>query len=332
MQGMENAVAQRLPIAIVQQPPVFLNLSASVALAKAIITEAARGGAKLVAFSETWLPGYPVWLDDAPGAALWGNPAAEALFAHLFAHSPTINGPEMTELAAQAHEAGIDVVIGLHERAGNTLYNTMALLGADGTRGLHRKLVPTHSERLIWGQGDGSTLSAWQRHYGMLGGLICWEHWMPLARAALHAQHETVHVAQWPAVHERHQLASRTYAFEGQCFVIAAGGVLTRDDVIDGFDSAGGDRLARGLLESIPNDKAFLKDGGSAVIAPDASYVLAPVALGRDLLFVEIDLALCDHGKLYLDTHGHYSRPDVFELHVNTRSNPGVRFSDAPDQ
>lgn len=320
-----------LPVAIVQQPPVFLNLAASVALAGQIIAEAARGGARLIAFSETWLPGYPVWLDDAPGAALWSNPAAEALFAHLFAHSPTLDGPEMTALAAIARKLGVDVVMGLHERAGNTLYNSTVLLGADGTRGLHRKLVPTYSERLIWGQGDGSTLAAWPRPYGTLGALICWEHWMPLARAAMHAQHEVIHIAQWPAVHERHQLASRTYAFEGQCHVIAAGCVLSRDDVLDGFSSAGGDPLARGLLESIPADKTILKEGGSAVITPDASYVLPPVALSRELLFAEIDLARRDHGKLYLDTHGHYSRPDVFELHVNTRAKAGVRFVDGPD-
>lgn len=151
---------------------------------------------------------------------------------------------------------------------------------------------------------------------------------MPLARAAMHAQHEVIHVAQWPAAGELHQMASRTYAFEGQCFVIVAGTVLTRDDVLAGFDSAGGDILARSLLESIPIDRSFLKDGGGAVIAPDASYVIAPVYGDTATLFAEIDLPACDKGKLYLDTHGHYARPDVFELIVNTRANSGVRFAD----
>lgn len=150
---------------------------------------------------------------------------------------------------------------------------------------------------------------------------------MPLARAAMHAQHETIHIAQWPAVGDLHQMASRTYAFEGQCFVIAAGTVLTRDDVLAGFDSAGGDALARSLLESIPDDLPFLKDGGGAVIAPDATYVVAPVHGNSSTLFAEIDLAACDTGKLYLDTHGHYARPDVFELTVNTRASLGVRFA-----
>ena len=150
---------------------------------------------------------------------------------------------------------------------------------------------------------------------------------MPLARATMHAQHEAIHIAQWPAVGELHQMASRTYAFEGQCFVIAAGTVLTREDVLQGFNSAGGDPVARSLLESIPDDRPFLKDGGGAVIAPDASYVVAPVHGDRTTLLAEIDLVTCNKGKLYLDTHGHYARPDIFQLTVDTHPRHGVRFS-----
>jgi nitrilase len=321
-------MSAQITIAVIQHPPVFLNLPASIRLAGELVADAATKGAKLVVFPESWLPGYPVWLDYAPGSALWGNPSAEALFAHLYQNSPTATGPEIAELLAIAATHNVDIVMGLHERAGSTLYNSMMMIGADGSTGIHRKLMPTHGERLIWGQGDGSTLSAWSRPYGKLGGLICWEHWMPLARAAMHAQHEVIHVAQWPAAGELHQMASRTYAFEGQCFVIVAGTVLTRDDVLAGFDSAGGDLLARSLLESIPDDLPFLKNGGGAVIAPDASYVVAPVHGDTATLFAEIDPAECDKGKLYLDTHGHYARPDVFELTVNIRPNPGVVFSD----
>ncbi len=321
-------MSAQIKIAVIQQPPVFLNLPASIRLAGELVADAATKGAKLVVFPESWLPGYPVWLDYAPGAALWGSPAAEALFAHLYANSPVADGPEIAELSAVAAAYDVDIVMGLHERVGNTLYNSMMMIGADSSTGIHRKLMPTHGERLIWGQGDGSTLSVWSRPYGVLGGLICWEHWMPLARAAMHAQHEAIHIAQWPAAGDLHQMASRTYAFEGQCFVIVAGTVLTRDDVLAGFDSAGGVLLARSLLESIPDDLPFLKNGGGGVIAPNASYVVAPVHGDSSTLFAEIDLAECDKGKLYLDTHGHYARPDVFELNVNTRANSGVRFSE----
>lgn len=315
-------------IAIIQQPPIFLNLAASLDLATALIAEAAAQHATLVVFPETWLTGYPVWLDFAPGAALWGNPAAEALFAHLYEHSPTIDGAEIASLASSAKEHSIDVVMGLHERSGNSLFNSMMMLGADGELGIHRKLMPTHGERLIWGQGDGSTLAAWQRSYGALGGLICWEHWMPLARAAMHAQHEIIHVAQWPEVHERHQVASRHYAFEGQCFVIAAGCVLTQQDVLDGFDSAQGPAIARELLATIPDNGAPLKNGGSAIIAPDMTYVMEPVFGEARTLFADIDLTVANAGKLYLDTHGHYARPDIFDLRIDTRTKPGVSFTE----
>ena len=219
--------------------------------------------------------------------------------------------------------------MGLHERSGASLYNTMLFVDTEGRRRIHRKLTPTYNERLIWAQGDGSTLEALPREYGVLGGLVCWEHWMPLVRAAMHAQHEAVHVAQWPAVTELHQIASRQYAFEGQCFVLASGCVLTRDDVLEGFDSLpAADPVARQLLESIPPARTVLKNGGSAVIAPDASYVAGPVYDDASTVFAELDLSRLGAGGLYLDTDGHYARPDVFELRVDTRARAGVRFGD----
>lgn len=315
-----------LTVALVQRPPVFLDLPASTARAVALVADAARDGADLVVFPETWLPGYPVWLDDAPDAARWGHGPAEALFRHLFQHSPALDGPELAALATAAVEHRADVVMGVHERRGGTLYNSIASFGRDGSRHLHRKLSPTYNERLIWGSGDGSTMGVWKRDYGVVGGLVCWEHWMPLVRAAMHAQEETLHVAQWPAVGERHQLASRTYAFEGQCFVLASGCVLTRDDVLEGFDSARGAPEARDLLASIPPEKHWLKDGGSAVIGPDAEYIVRPVYRDPATVTATIDPARAKR-SLYLDVHGHYARPDIFELHVNTTRRDGVRFT-----
>jgi predicted amidohydrolase len=164
----------------------------------------------------------------------------------------------------------------------------------------------------------------------VLGGLVCWEHWMPLTRAAMHAQTETVHVAQWPAVGEMHQIASRQYAFEGQCFVLATGCVLTRHDALEGFDSLPSpDPVARELLETIPPERVYLKDGGSAVIAPNGSYVVAPVYRDPCTLFADLDLSLVGPGRLYLDTTGHYARPDVFELRVDTRPKIGVLFGES---
>lgn len=322
-----------LPVAIVQHPPVFLNLEASLRRAETLVAEAAQAGAKLVAFPETWLPGYPVWLDEAPDAARWNHPGAKELYQLLAEQSLPVPGPQFDRLRALAAAHRVDLVMGAHERRGGTLYNTMLFLSADGERhALHRKLTPTYSERLIWGQGDGSTLATLDTEHGTLGGLICWEHWMPLARAAMHAKRELVHVAQWPAVGELHQLASRAYAFEGQCFVLAAGCVLSKADVLDGLASLGHtlghtSGPAFEMLASMSGEARHLyKTGGSAIIAPDASY-LAPPSHEAAILYAELDPGRVTQGHLVLDTAGHYARPDVFHLHVDTRPKEGVTYT-----
>jgi nitrilase len=307
-------------VGVIQQAPVFLNIEASLEKACALIKQAAGQGANVIAFPETWLSGYPVWLDFAPQAALWDHPPAKALYRLLVENSVTIPGKHLDRLLAIARKTGTYIVMGAHELLGGTLYNTMITVGRDGREfQLHRKLMPTYTERMIWGRGDGSTLAALHTPYGNLGGLICWEHWMPLARAAMHAQYETVHVAQWPAVKELHQLASRHYAFEGQCFVIAAGCVLTRGDVIEGINSLGQsvDEAVQ-LLEAMPGgDKDLILRGGSAVIAPDAGYLQGPVFGQPGIITAEIHLGRIAEGHLVLDTQGHYSRPDIFHLTVN---------------
>jgi nitrilase len=317
-------------VAVVQHPPVFLNLARSVERAVALTREAASQGAQVVVFPETWLPGYPVWLDDAPTAGLWDYAPAKALYQVLADNALTVPGPEFETLRALALETGVTLVMGAHERAGGTLYNTMLLIGGDGAYRIHRKLMPTYTERLVWGMGDGSTLDALATPFGPVGGLICWEHWMPLARAAMHATREVIHVAQWPGVKELHLLASRHYAFEGQCFVVAAGAVLTRGEMLDGFDSLalGSDHPARTLLDAIPGDAGtVLLRGGSAIIAPDTTYVVGPVVGEATTLHAELDLRRITQGHLALDVDGHYARPDVFQLTVHTEPQATVRFS-----
>ena len=316
-------------VAVVQHPPVFLNLEESLEKACVLIEGAAGQGANVIAFPETWLPGYPVWLDLAPQAALWDHPPAKALYRLLAENAVTIPGAHLERLLAVARKTGTYVVMGAHERVGGTLYNMMIYVSRDGREfQLHRKLMPTYTERMVWGRGDGSTLGVLNTAHGALGGLICWEHWMPLARAAMHARHETVHVAQWPAVRDLHQLASRHYAFEGQCFVVAAGCVLTRGDVIEGCRSLGrpGEEPLQ-LLETIPGgEEDLVLSGGSAIIAPDAGYVQGPVFDRPCILSAEIQPGRIAEGHLVLDTQGHYSRPDVFHLQVNDRPQSNVTF------
>lgn len=320
---MSNKTAK---IALIQEPPVYLNLAKSLEKAVSIAEEAAAGGARIIVFPETWLPGYPVWLDEAPKAALWDYGPAKRLFQYLSENSVEIPGPALEVLQNIAREKEVIVVIGVHERSGGTLYNTTVTIDSDGGYKIHRKLTPTYTERLVWGSGDGSTLEVTETPYGVLGGLICWEHWLPLARATMHSKKEVIHTAQFPTVHERHQIASRHYAFEGQCFVLASGCVLTKSDVLEGFDSLEtGDSEARELLESMENEQ--LQRGGSAVIAPDISYVVEPLYDDTSNVVAELDLDLVKQGALLLDTDGHYSRPDVFKLLVNDAANQNVRFA-----
>ncbi len=323
-----------LRVAVIQHAPVFLNLEASLEKARVLIEEAAGQGAHLIAFPETWLPGYPVWIDSSPKAALWGHPPAKALYRLLVENTLTIPGKHLQRLLDMAKETGAYVVMGAHERLGGTLYNTMIFVHRDGEEyRVHRKLMPTYTERLVWGQGDGSTLSVLETEYGNLGGLICWEHWMPLARAAMHAKGETVHVAQWPSVQDLHQVASRHYAFEGQCFVIAAGSVLTKAEILEGFFSLGkADSEGLELLEALPgdDDKPIMK-GGSAVIGPDSRYVAGPAFEEACIIYAELALDRITEGQQLLDTDGHYSRPDIFHLEVNEERQISVSFQRGED-
>src|SRR5437763_4726966 len=285
-------------VAIVQAAPVALDLAASMEKAVAWVRQAAKRGAKLVAFGETWLPGYPVWLDHCPDAALWNHGPSKDVFARLRRNSVEVPGAETERLAALAKELDLTLIIGVNERAGGTLYNSLLTFAPELVRH-HRKLVPTYSERMIWGQGDAKDLAA----ANCVGGLICWEHWMPLARQAMHDSHEEIPVAVWPTAHALHQIASRHYAFEGRCFVLACGAISRVRDLPPEL--------------TLPGDQdRLLQRGGSAIIAPDASYVAGPVFDEETIVEAEIDLEQIDRERMTLDVSGHYARPDVFSFEV----------------
>jgi len=298
-------------VAIAQAAPVFLDLDKSVEKAVRWVGEAARKGASLVAFGESWLPGYPAWLDLCPGSAYWDHPPAKRAYARLVENSAVIPGPETDRLRAAAREHAIVVVIGVHERvpsgAGHgTLYNTQLVIGPDGTiLGRHRKLVPTHAERLVWGPGDGGDLEAFATPAGRVGTLICWEHWMPLARQAMHESAEEIHVACWPTVRDMYQVASRHYAFEGRCFVLAAGLITAARDLPSDLELPPD-------LKGAPD--TLVCSGGSCIIAPDGALLAGPVFDREELLVAEIDLGRIAEESMALDVTGHYNRPDVFEF------------------
>ena len=305
-------MTDKITVGIIQASPVFNDLQASLEKAVRLIHEAARQGAKIVAFGETWLAGYPAWLDFAPNAALWNHQPTKEVFATMRRGSIVVGSKETEILERAAQENKTTVVIGANERVergiGNgTLYN--ALLTFDETGKLvnhHRKLIPTYTERLVHGQGDADGLNAAETAAGRVGGLVCWEHWMPLARQAMHNSGEQIHVAVYPIVHEMHQIASRQYAFEGRCFVLAVGLIMKAAD------------LPAELLKDAPNDEGELVlRGGSCIIAPDGSYVIEPVFDEEKILTAEINLSDIDREAMTLDVSGHYQRADVFTFKVN---------------
>lgn len=318
-------------VAIVQEAPVFLNLSLSVKKAVEEITKAASAGADIVCFAECWLPGYPAWLDFAPEAGIWDHAGAKSLFRLLAENSVVAGDEHLKTLQDTADKKNIYIVMGTHERDGATLYNTSFTFSPGGREPVpHRKLVPTYTERLVWGRGDGSTLSAVETPWGALGSLICWEHWMPLARAAMHAKSEFLHIAQWPIVRDMHQVASRHYAFEGRCAVAAAGSILTNEDILDGFNSLDAHAPeAEKLLKSMPGEgRDLVHNGGSAIIDANGAYLAEPLYDKPGHVMAEIDMNTQREAWQTLDTNGHYSRPDIFELRVNTAAQPGVIFEE----
>jgi len=305
-------MADKLTVALVQARPVYNDLPASLEKAIGLIAEAAAKGAKLVAFGECWLAGYPAWLDVCPNAALWNHEPTKRVFAEMRRNSLVVGSPETEILANAARENKVTVVIGANEKVekgiGNgTLYN--ALLMFDETGRLvnhHRKLVPTYTERLVHGNGDGDGLNAVEMAIGRVGGLVCWEHWMPLARQAMHNAGEQIHIAVFPTVHEMHRIATRHYAFEGRCFVLAVGLIMNTEDLPNDL-----------LPHAMANVNPLVLSGGSCVIAPDGSFILEPVYDREEILTAEIDLSLIDCEKMTLDVSGHYQRRDVFDFDVN---------------
>ncbi len=298
----------KLNIAIAQAAPIVLDLAASLDKASRLIAEAGKSGAQLIAFPETWLPVYPFWC-DAGTFGTWNHAPSKRLHARLARNSLMIPSPETETLCRAARDARCAVVMGANERdLSGSLYNALLFISAEGEiLGKHRKLVPTFGERLVWGYGDAAGLRAHEIAGARVGGLICWEHWMPLARHVLHADGEQVHIASWPHCSEMYQLCSRHYAFEGRAFVLVAAAYMTKSALPADFE----------LSENVAAAPDVLLAGGSAVIGPDGMYLVEPVRGREELLTAELDLDRIAEEKLALDVAGHYSRPDLFEVRVN---------------
>ena len=271
-----------------------------------LINEAQSKGAELVVFGESWLGGYPAWLDTSLDYARWDDSSTKKVYAQMYQESVAMEGWAIQEIQRMVAASGVWMVLGMNERVetgrGNgTLFNSLITLNPEGELvNHHRKLMPTYTEKLVYGLGDGQGLSSVETPFGRLGGLICWEHWMPLARQAMHIAGEHIHVAVWPTVHDTHQLASRHYAFEGRCFVIAVGQMLRARDLPD---------LLPLTPELASNPDQWVLRGGSSIIGPDGSYESEPLFEREELIIHTIqDISRVYEERMTLDTSGHYNR------------------------
>ncbi|MGB3465548.1 MAG: carbon-nitrogen hydrolase family protein [Cyclobacteriaceae bacterium] len=309
---------KKVLVSIIQHSPVFLDKKKSVDKAVELLKEAASHGSGLAVFGETWLSGYPAWLDYCPEAGLWGHEPVKALYLKTYENGVAVDGAEIETLKKAAKELKLSISIGINEivdrGTGNkSIFNSLLFISDDGEiENHHRKLMPTYTEKMIYSHGDGNGLSSVSTDFGKVSGLICWEHWMPLTRQAMHHSGEDIHVAVWPKVHEMHQVASRQYAFEGRCFVLAAGQILRKRDLPDILPTTG-----------LPDDPDYMVlNGGSAIIKPDGFYLTEPVFDQETIITAELDLSENIRESMTLDVTGHYQRNDVFQFDVNRERKP----------
>jgi predicted amidohydrolase len=304
-----------IKIGIIQSGPEYLDIGKSMEKAVSLIEEAVAKGAELVVFGETWLTGYPAWLDHCPEAALWNHEPTKEIFARMYENSARIPGKETDTLCSLAKKHNIVICMGMNEGVdtgiGNgTIYISLITIDSNGTiANHHRKLMPTYAEKLLYGIGDAHGLKASETHLGRIGGLVCWEHWMPLARQAMHNSGEHIHIAVWPWVNEMHQIAARHYAFEGRCFVVSVGQIMR----VKNFPK---ELKLPEHLKDKPQE--MILKGGSCIIAPDGSYVLGPQVGNEGVIIQEItNLDQIYKERMTLDTSGHYNRNDIFDFTVN---------------
>ncbi|KMZ44153.1 MULTISPECIES: carbon-nitrogen hydrolase family protein [Bacillales] len=311
---------QNVRVAVVQAASVIMDREGSTEKAVSLTLEAGEKGAKIVVFPEAFIPAYPRGLTF--GAKVGSrSPEGRKDWFRYWDNSIVVPSEETDKLGEAARKAGVYLVIGVIERdnesSGGTLYCSVLFFGPDGELlGVHRKLKPTASERLIWGEGDGSTLPVFDTPYGKIGALICWENYMPLARAAMYAKGVQIYIAPTADARDAWQATIRHIALEGRCFVLSCNQYVTKD--MYPTDLACYDDLA-----SSPDE---MSRGGSAIVGPLGDYIVEPVFGREEILYADLDIRDIAYSQFDFDVVGHYSRPDVFTLLVNEEKKENVKW------
>ena len=306
-----NDELQRFKVAVVQASPVLFNREATIEKTCRLILEAAEKDVKLILFPEAFIPAYPRGLSFG---AVVGSRSSEGrlTWQRYWENAVDVPGPAVETIGEAVQEAGVYLAIGVIERdtqfSQGTLYCTLLYFGPDGKLlGKHRKLKPTGSERLIWGEGDGSTLTVLETELGKIGGLICWENYMPLARMAMYSKGVELYLAPTADARDSWQSTLRHIACEGRCFVLGCNQFVTKEMYPDDLEG----------LDELDEHPDVICRGGSAIISPFGEVLAGPLYDKQGILFADIDLAEVARGKFDFDVVGHYARPDVFQLVVN---------------
>jgi len=310
-------------IAAAQAHPVWLDAGATAKKVIGLLGEAAEQGVELLAFPETFLSGYPFWVERTNGAR-FDDVRQKSAYAHYLDAAVEIGGPELAEISEAVGDLEVFTYLGITERGTGPARGTVfcSLLAIDPVRGIvshHRKLVPTFEERLVWGHGDGHGLRVHDVGEARVGGLNCWENWMPQARHALYAAGEDLHVSVWPGSPRLTRDITRFIALEGRVYSLAASGLLSLDDVPADFP----------LRDALTEQQVDVYHrGGSAIAAPDGTWIVEPVEDGEGLVVADIDPALVRAERQNFDVTGHYSRPDVFDVRIDRRRRGAAVFLD----
>jgi len=307
-------------LAVVQESSVLLDREKTLERAIHAVERSAAAGAGLVIFPEAFIAGYPAWIWRLRPGGDWAS--SETLYARLFANAVDIDAGDLEPLCDVARRHETTIVCGVDERDGSlskaTLYNTAVVIGPDGAvLNRHRKLMPTNPERMVWGFGDGAGLRVVDTPFGRIGTLICWENYMPLARYALYAQGVEIYIAPTYDSGDAWIGTLQHIAREGRCWVVGSGVALTSDDIPADFP----DKSAL-----YPDNEEWINPGDSVVIAPGGELVAGPMRREKGLLFAEVESTRAVIAKRALDVAGHYSRPDIFTLRVNTRPQSPIEF------
>lgn len=300
-------------LAIVQKAPVFLDKQKTIDTAVATVEEAATNGAELVVFTEAFIPGYPAWVWRLRPGGDWS--LSEELHERLLNNAVVMESDDLAPLYKAAKNNNVTIVCGIEERdsqlSQSTIYNTVIVISPDGTLlNKHRKVMPTNPERMVWGFGDASGLKVVDTPVGRVGTLLCWENYMPLARYALYSQGVEIYIAPTYDSGEGWIGTLQHIAREGCCWVVGCGNLMKGSDIPNNFPDK----------ESLyPDADEWINPGDSLVIAPGGEIVAGPMREEAGILYCEVDSQKVGIAKRALDVTGHYSRPDIFQLHVNTQ-------------